>query len=29
MSIHIIDMLDLGETLITLGLDAKEMLSNI
>ena len=29
MSIHTIDMSDLGDTLITLGLDAKEMLSKI
>ena len=29
MSIYIIDMLDLGDTLITLGLDAKDMLSKI
>jgi len=29
MSIHVIDMSDLEETLITLGLDAKEILSNI
>ena len=29
MSIHTIDMLDLGDTLITLGLDAKEILSKI
>jgi len=29
VSIHTIDMLDLGDTLITLGLDTKEMLLKI
>ena len=29
ISVHTIDMLDLGDTLITLGLDTKDMLSNI